>query len=117
MTVGPCDVVCSVAPLEFRTPTGSGTIWRCTVAVLSTPTVTPSSTPDLTPDDQRPALLAGLAYLGLLITGALGPEPGLRSTSALGGSAHDAQLLYVLQGTSLPVDRDAQALQGDTMRP
>jgi hypothetical protein len=42
------------------------------MAVISTPTVTPSSTLDLTNDDQRRALFAGLAYLGLLITGALG---------------------------------------------
>lgn len=42
------------------------------MAVISTPMVTPSSTLDLTHDDQRRALFAGLAYLGLLITGALG---------------------------------------------
>lgn len=58
------------------------------MALTSAPTVTPSATFDLAHgdlpnvpagsppraahDDQSPALLAGLAYLGLLITGALG---------------------------------------------
>ncbi len=58
------------------------------MALTSTPTIRPSTTTDLMQDDQRnaptgspphtahddqrPALLAGLAYLGLLITGALG---------------------------------------------
>ena len=138
------------------------------MAVISTPMVTPSSTLDLTHDDQRRALFAGLAYLGLLITGALGymfvrgklfvdhdaartaanlvgaaltqalvavtffalfrrmhrwaaasiTAFGLLSAAALmtaavfswsaldaalGGSAHDAQLLYRLQGTSWDV--------------
>lgn len=40
--------------------------------VISAPTDTPSSTPELAHDDRRPMLLAGLAYLGLLVTGALG---------------------------------------------